>query len=247
MHTITSSIFLGRIPTFEFLFPLLPTIFVISYLITNLPTYSSWIAALLAQAEKRIVAESTYCERNSVRERDQTCCLFRRSFIPSEGFQLPAICTARECNAIMQNLAWISMARMDRQPCKSNARILLVSVRWLLPAPREITSMTVRQRIVSSERSMITLWAVVATGTADTLGSSDGLLCWVQQTIQHLADRAVFAVERIGVHGRSPSAKAGSLPPFSHTRKSSLERIAANSSNRRPLALGGTICTLFTW
>lgn len=140
------------------------------------------------------------------------------------------------------------MARMDRQPCKSNARILLVSVRRLLPAPQQITSMTVRQRIVSSERSMIALRAVVAAGTADALGSPDRLLCWVQQTIQHLADRAVFTVERVGVHGRSP--KAGfpqtRVTPSFHARKSSLERIAAaNSSNRPPLALG-TICTLFT-
>jgi len=61
--------------------------------------------------------------------------------------------------------------------------------------------MAVRQRIVSSERSMITLRAVVAAGATDALGSPDGLLRGIQQAIQHLADRAVFAVERIGVHG----------------------------------------------
>jgi len=62
--------------------------------------------------------------------------------------------------------------------------------------------MAVRQRIVSSKRSIpIALRAVVAAGATDALGSPDGLLRGVQQTIQHLADRAVFAVERIGVHG----------------------------------------------
>lgn len=63
--------------------------------------------------------------------------------------------------------------------------------------------MAMRQYIVSSERSVIALRAVVAAGAADTLGSPDGLLRRVQQAIQHLADRAVFAVEGIGVHGRS--------------------------------------------
>jgi len=48
---------------------------------------------------------------------------------------------------------------------------------------------------------MITLRAVVAAGATDALGSPDGLLRGIQQAIQHLADRAVFAVERIGVHG----------------------------------------------
>jgi len=63
--------------------------------------------------------------------------------------------------------------------------------------------MTVRQRVVSSERSMIALGAVVAAGAADTLGSPNRLLRGVQQAIQHLADRAVFAVEWIRIHGRS--------------------------------------------
>lgn len=65
--------------------------------------------------------------------------------------------------------------------------------------------MAVRQHIVPSERSMIALRAVVATGATDALGSADGLLRRVQQAIQHLADRAVFPVERIGVHDRSSS------------------------------------------
>lgn len=62
--------------------------------------------------------------------------------------------------------------------------------------------MAVRERIVAPERSMVALRAVVAAGAADALGSPDRLLSRVQQAIQHLADGAVFAVERIGVHGR---------------------------------------------
>lgn len=53
---------------------------------------------------------------------------------------------------------------------------------------------------------MVALRAVAA---ADTLGSPDGLLSRVQQTVQHLTDHAVFAVERIGVHDRSSSRILG--------------------------------------
>ena len=45
------------------------------------------------------------------------------------------------------------------------------------------------------------LRAVVAAGARDALGSSDALPRRIQQTIQHLTDRAVFAVEGIRVHG----------------------------------------------
>lgn len=114
--------------------------------------------------------------------------------------------------------------------------------------------MTVRQRVVSPEISMIALRTVVAVGAADALGSPDGLLRGVQQAIQHLADRAVFAVERIGVHDadlpfESLCAESDSprirVAPFSHARKDSLELQLVNPSDRRSLALG-TICTLFT-
>lgn len=60
--------------------------------------------------------------------------------------------------------------------------------------------MTMRQRVVTTERS-VALWAVVATGARNTLRSSNSLLRGVQQTIQHLADRTVFAVEWIRIHG----------------------------------------------
>lgn len=66
--------------------------------------------------------------------------------------------------------------------------------------------MAVRERIVSPERSVVALRAVVAAGAADALGSPDRLLRWVQQAIQHLTDGAVFAVERIGVHGVDSSS-----------------------------------------
>ena len=61
--------------------------------------------------------------------------------------------------------------------------------------------MTMRQRIATSERSVAALRAVIATGARDALRSPDSLLRRVQQTIQHLADRTVFAVERIRIHG----------------------------------------------
>lgn len=61
--------------------------------------------------------------------------------------------------------------------------------------------MTMRQRIATSERSVAALRAVIATGARDALRSPDSLLRRVQQAIQHLADRTVFAVERIRIHG----------------------------------------------
>lgn len=77
-------------------------------------------------------------------------------------------------------------------------------VERLLPAPLKSASMTVWWGIISAKRSAIhTLRTVVAVGARDTLGSPNRLLRGIQQTIQHLADRAVFAIERIGVHDRS--------------------------------------------
>lgn len=55
-------------------------------------------------------------------------------------------------------------------------------------------------RVASTEGPVSALRAIVATGTGDALGSPDGLLRGIQQTIQYLTDRAVFAVERVGVH-----------------------------------------------
>lgn len=52
---------------------------------------------------------------------------------------------------------------------------------------------------------MVALRAVVAARAGDALGSPDRLLRGVQQAIQHLADCAVLAVERIGIHGQSSS------------------------------------------
>lgn len=50
----------------------------------------------------------------------------------------------------------------------------------LLPAPREIASVAVRERVVPPEGSVIALRAVVAAGAADALGSTDRLLRGVQ-------------------------------------------------------------------
>lgn len=100
--------------------------------------------------------------------------------------------------------------------------------------------MTVRERVVPPEGSVVVLRAVVAAGAPDALGSPDGLLSRVQQAIQHLADRAVFAVERIGVHGRfflwrlSGARNSGFAVAFSHTWKGSLESRLVNSG--RPLS-----------
>lgn len=47
-------------------------------------------------------------------------------------------------------------------------------------------------------------FGAAAARTGDTLGPPDGLvlvpLVWYQDTVQHLADGAMFAVERVGVH-----------------------------------------------
>lgn len=61
------------------------------------------------------------------------------------------------------------------------ARTLLT--RRLFPAPRKITSMTMRQGVATAERPVAVLRAVVATGTRDALRSLNGLLRRVQQTI----------------------------------------------------------------
>lgn len=61
--------------------------------------------------------------------------------------------------------------------------------------------MTVQRRVASAQRPLTAL-GTVAAGARDALGSPDWFLRGVQQTIQHLADRAVLAVERIGVHVR---------------------------------------------
>jgi len=155
----------------------------------------------------------TLYKRNSVRERDQTLLLLSSIVrAPPEGFQLPE--RRREnlrSRKVQRGRSLTQLKRRnlnidgtdDRQPCEDSARILLAAARRLLPAPREITPMAVRQRVVSPERSVVALRAVVAAGARDALGSPDGLLRGVQQAIQNLADRAVFAVERIGIHVRS--------------------------------------------
>lgn len=116
--------------------------------------------------------------------------------------------------------------------------------RRLLPAPRKITSMTMCQGVTTAERSMTALRAVVATGAWDALWSSNGLLCRVQQTIQHLADRAVFAIERIRVHGRSL---------FKYSKIRSLKRLTLYTENSLNVCkkinfFNGTWhSALFTW
>lgn len=73
----------------------------------------------------------------------------------------------------------------------------------LFPAPREGAPVTVRQGVTSTEGSVADIFrTAVAAGAGDALGPSHGLLRGVQQTVQHLADRAVLAVERIRVHDR---------------------------------------------
>jgi len=59
---------------------------------------------------------------------------------------------------------------------------------------------TVRGRIASAEGPVAALRAVVAVGTGHALGSPDGLFRGIQQAIQYLTDRAVLAIERIGIH-----------------------------------------------
>lgn len=76
--------------------------------------------------------------------------------------------------------------------------------RGSLPAPLKGTSVTV-------ERGVAALGAVAA-GAGDALGPPDRLLRGVQQTVQHLADRAVLAVERVGVH---VDPRCGSKSPWS--------------------------------
>lgn len=43
-------------------------------------------------------------------------------------------------------------------------------------------------------------FARVASRTRDTFRSSDWFPGWIQQTIEHLSDRTVLAVERVGIH-----------------------------------------------
>lgn len=94
--------------------------------------------------------------------------------------------------------------------------------RRLLSAPRKITSMTMCQGVTAAERSITALRTVVATRARNALWSSNSLLRRIQQTIQHLTDRAVFAVERIRVHNWSLLKNSKSFKRFTLPTENSM-------------------------
>lgn len=59
--------------------------------------------------------------------------------------------------------------------------------------------MTVRTSVQGAVATLRVV-AAAATGTRHAFGPPDGLLRWIQESVEHLTDRTVFAVERIGVH-----------------------------------------------